>query len=533
MTRDRKVGWLVLAAMAGIATLVVLRAERLPGPPPSDDVLYVDAAATLVGGNYSPPSANRPYHHYLRWPVVLPLALLFRILGYGAVAIAAFSALHVLAIGLLSYALVLRLSRDPPLAALAAFAILLVPDDVFPAWHSVLLVRSELPSLAWSMAAFVAIASAGADGKLSLFLAGALLAVAVNATQVTLFSAPAALVLIHSRLAREGRGGLVAFCAAGAVFLAGFAVLTGMVMAVEGVLFGDPLLQTRAVGWWQLLPTRLEDRLAAYLDPGDGSRFAFAFLLRFWRDAPGFAFLAVLAVVSALVPSRKDPGPGRTLVGMACASFFALELVIPFVLEKVYFRFATVPSHLFALAIVVELARRLREARGIATALAPVGASLLAIGLLAQQARSSHHQPWFRYYRDPIGLIRDDAERSGVEPSAVRVFFEKDRVPGLIPWALAADVYGGYAFASERISPGRLPDATADPSYYVQQTTASPAPVGFEEIFYPSPIGEPRPRVYRSAPPRSAEPRTAEDPDRMHIFGPNRSDDLEPRGNGR
>jgi hypothetical protein len=506
-----------------LAALVVVRAHSLPGPPPSDDVLYFDAAARLVRGEYQPPSASWPFHHYIRWPVVLPLALLYRLFGHGDPAIAAFSALHLIAIGLLSYALVVRLSRDASLALAGGFAVLLMPSDILPPWHSVLVVRSELPSLAWSMGVFVTIACGRADRKPPLFLAGILLAVAVAATQVTIFSVPAALVLIRSRLTAAGRRDLPALVVAVAVFFAGFAALTGATMAVEGVLFGDPLIQARAVGWWQLLPTRLEDRLAAYVDPGNAGRFVFGFTLRIIRETPIVAALIGFAVASAIGPGRGRGDPARTLVAMACASFVTLELASPFVVEKIYFRFVTVPGHLFCLAVVVELVRRLRAIRGFASALAPIGAASLIVLHLAGEWRASHFQPRFRYYHDPIELIANDLRETGSNPSAANVFFEAPGVPGLILWGLAVSVYGNYAFVPERIRVGRPSPGAEGRTYWVQQDPAAQPPLGLQELLYPTAAEEERPRVFRSPPPLPSAAATLTESVPTSIFGPNRA----------
>src|ERR1039458_8182598 len=97
--------WVLLAATAIVAVVILfyLHAALALWPSPSDDLFYIDAAWNLQNGTYRPPWAGAPYHHYLRWPVVLPLAALIRLFGVSQKSIAVFSILPHLGCALLLF----------------------------------------------------------------------------------------------------------------------------------------------------------------------------------------------------------------------------------------------------------------------------------------------------------------------------------------------------------------------------------------------------------------------------------------------
>ena len=119
-----------------------------PAPRPTDDLFYIDAAYRISDGTYMTPTESFPYHHYLRWPVVLPLAGLFRAIGPTPTAIAAHTAIHLFLIGLTTYFIARRLSASPVHAALAALTPLVVPAELMA-----FLVRSESAVLLWTLLA--------------------------------------------------------------------------------------------------------------------------------------------------------------------------------------------------------------------------------------------------------------------------------------------------------------------------------------------------------------------------------------------
>lgn len=251
--------------------------QALSNPRPTDDMFYIDAAWNLQNGTYAPPSAAAPYHHYLRWPVVLPLSFAMSIFGASEALLRLFPLAYPL---LASAALAItarRFSREPAVWIAAAASPLLIPTEVMA--HRVL---SESASVAWFVVAIATLATIGrSKPRRALFVAGVCVAIATNAAQVALFSAPALplfALLIQDRRAWTAQG------AVEAVFWSalGFLVMYAAIASAEWLAFGDPLIQFRSVMMWHAKSldqgTSLIERLLHPESPSFIAGFSLGFL---------------------------------------------------------------------------------------------------------------------------------------------------------------------------------------------------------------------------------------------------------------
>ncbi len=432
---------LLTAVFLVVGTTVLLLA--FPHLPSADDeIFYFDAGYGLATGQYSPPSANHPFHHYLRWPVILPVGVWFKLIGPGELSYW-FSAVgpHV-ACMILVFAL-FRKWGGGWRASLAAAAS--VP---FLSFHLAQpRVLSEAPVAVLSLLTLLLVERAAASRSLmSWGLAGLAQAGALSASLVALFYIPGTIFLV---LMRSSRGlpwrafplrDIVAF---------GLGLIGGMVALsfLEFLVSGDFFLQLRVIQQWHLktiAPT--SSWIGGLFDPSDPERRLGGFVFKYPFLMPWLTGAIVCAAMAWMVSlnGREWRSPAFPAVGVAVLSLLALELFGPLAISKTYLRFTMFPVMLLT-------------AGAFYAAVSGVGSSgwfhrfiwfpTVVFGLLQgyENIQILRTKPCSSPYVTPISLIQEDAARRLGPEWAVSREFDlvtlEGNLPGLAPFAPAARAY--------------------------------------------------------------------------------------------
>lgn len=450
------------------------------GPSPSDDLFYIDAAHRLQARTYQAPSEQFPYHHYLRWPVTLPLALLFALFGLSGKTIAAFTAFHLFGVCALTYSIALRLYGRRILAMLAALAPFMIPESLLP-W----LVRAEPPCLLWALVALQLTLSGG--GLLRTFAAGLCMAVAANAQQVALFAVPGIALLTLRQTSSANRR-----AARTVSLLAGVTAGVLGIMCLEWLLLGDFWIELKSMKWWHLRPiyrTSASDGLAGFLDPSDERRFVLGFLKNLSHAFPLMSAAFCGGVVLRILAWRRVLTPSRDMILAAGLTIGLLEMLGPLAVEKTYIRFLVIPLYLICIefiALVYEtaIAKPARWWSRLPTLALAVAAIPHLKDNLERLTRVPEHM---RYYADPVRLIAADIRQRRVLPRKVLLLFQDKGLPGLIDWSWAVQCYSDYRLADAKIRERiRVPPRDhARVTYFVGTEPGPFESAGFKVITYP------------------------------------------------
>lgn len=489
---------ILLAVAAGIAVAVYAVRVFAAPPLPTDDMFYIDAAWTVQNGSYRQPHPGYPFHHYLRWAVVLPLAGLIRMLGMSQAALG----LHVLAwsglVAFLLFRLLRELGAPTRHAALGAFAPLLLPPTIFPPR-----VLSEGPECAYLLASCVLLVGARARDGLRHVLAGAMLALAVNATMVAVFSS--FVPLLAWALDRRRRGtDEEARSLLRVVFLygAGAAVTYGGILLVEGLVFGNPLIEYDALTWWHFDHRSRSDTALSW-NPDDPSTFVFAFALNLVRQQSTWllflgASAAAAGVLVALGWHDRSRRVAATMVTLGVGTYAVLELIAPLVIDKQPLRYLALPSLLLTAGALIVLGATVDGVSARPARLAIVGGLVLAASVLfVSNLRELDPNDATTHYRDACSSVFEDAMvRRRAHPGRWRAVIasEVSELPHLVWYGLACRVYSSYRLENVRyvargVSPAELRAAPA--AYYIAWQQPDRLPAGLPWTRVPGGPGAP------------------------------------------
>lgn len=293
------------AALLGILLLVGawLRVYHYRGFDHSDEMEYLRAASDLVSGDYRFPSVGHGTHAWLRYTIVLPLAVHIKIYGPDDRACAAPFLLLSLAAIVVGYLLGRDLCRSRAAGLVFALFMALNPKDVLWATRyypdSVqslflmlsfwLLVRSRGNASANPHATDVPVASA-ASAKGTCILAGLCLALALNSNLMSVLFFPIPVLVLF--LMHEPRR---------ALRLIGWFAVGGCLVYVPLMIFywiatGTSLFEVNAVG------NTVTPRGAASDPGGYYGSFLSRGLSRFWKEIGTAGFYGVARLITG------DPG---------------------------------------------------------------------------------------------------------------------------------------------------------------------------------------------------------------------------------
>jgi hypothetical protein len=505
--------WVLLAATAIVAVVILfyLHAALALWPSPSDDLFYIDAAWNLQNGTYRPPWAGAPYHHYLRWPVVLPLAALIRLFGVSQKSIAVFSILPHLGCALLLFLIFRRLA----LPRLASVIVLLAPFAVDPFMLAPRpLSEATCASLLLSSLLCMILPGRRLRG-VQYFIAGGCMALAIDATLVALFFAltPIAfLTALHftksdaPRIERGTRRGASLtipiphrFVFPSAAYMLGLAITYGGILAAEGFLFGDPLLQFHIMEAWHLQSLPAGGFLRWLTDYTVPASFIFGFSMAFFKEYKTFLIIFSAALVLYIFARRelstRRSATLRTLLISAVCSYLTIEVCGALAISKTYIRFVAVPT-LLAASFIAATASSLIVSRKQSRAIR--GVSMLVILALAYtvclNTRKLVLDSGTTMYIRPIEQIMADLRHRNVPPASAAIITDRDGVHGAIWYALAYRVYSGYALHNGQVT--TAPDGPSESTprgrvtYFVETDgkATTPLPRGFLPL---SPAGPP------------------------------------------
>jgi hypothetical protein len=463
------------------------------GPLPTDDLFYIDAAFKLQSGTYEAPTRGFPYHHYLRWPVILPLAALFFLFGVSEKTIGAYTLIYLMGISTATYFLILRLYGKHYLAAVASLAIVVVPAQMVT-----ILVRSEPAALFWALVSLFLVAVPGRRfGRLKLLASGACFAFAVNATMIAVFSAPMVPIMLWY-LRRRGANAKTLARSVG-LFLLGLWLTYEAIMLLEWIFLGDYLIQYKAIKWWHLRPTDEVVSLSAYFDPDNRAYFVFGLLLNTLRSHPVLIALALLLLIARLATPLSRDRASAALLGMSLVSIITVELAGAFVVQKLYIRFLAIPFYLLCVYLLIQTTKLMQTRR-----LGLLGVSavlLLLLGIHVQRNAGQYltEDHVLHYYRDPIRLIKADIAEKDARSEVARVFFENNGLYGLIPWNWAVNCYSDYDLVGVEVLTSRVPSGNQEElTYFVSVSPPGQELIdaGFVKLAYPEPRVQLRPDVY-------------------------------------
>lgn len=463
------------------------------GPLPTDDLFYIDAAFKLQSGTYEAPTRGFPYHHYLRWPVTLPLAALFFLFGVSEKTIGAYTLMYLMGISAATYFLILRLYGKHYLAAVASLAMVVVPAQMVT-----IMVRSEPAALFWALVSlFLAAAPGRRFGRLKLLASGACFAFAVNATMIAVFSAPMVPIMLWY-LRRRGTHAKTLARSVG-LFVLGLWLTYEAIMILEWIFLGDYLIQYKAVKWWHLQLTNEVVPLSAYFDPDNHAYFLFGLLLNVLRSHPVLIALVLLLLIARLAAPPGHDRASAALLGMSLVSIITIELAGALVVQKLYIRFLAIPFYLLCVYLLIQTTKLMQTRR-----LGLVGVSavlLLLLGIHVQRNAGQYltEDHFLHYYRDPIRLIKADIAEKDTPSEVTRVFFENNGLHYLIPWNWAVNCYSDYDLAGVEVLTNTVPSGNqAELTYFVSVSPPGPELIdaGFVRLAYPKPRAQLRPDVY-------------------------------------
>lgn len=492
-----------LFAFALIAVVYAAITPLLPvGPSPSDDLFYIDAAHEIATGTYQAPTPARPYHHYLRWPVTLPLAGIFATVGPGNAALAIYQLANLVAIALLATLLVHALTRDWAIAAVAALAPLLMPVDVLP-----VLIRSEPAALIAALASMTLAAIAYRRPRILPILCGMCMAVAVNANNVSVFATPLPLLLLVDN--RDESLSWKKRIRRMLLFVFGAWLMYESIMFTEWLVLGDHMIQLKAMRWWHFRLTESHTGWSAHFDPHDKERFVLGLSTNLVRRYPLFVLaLFFAALIIPLTVPRIRAFSSRILPG-ALASIVLLEVAGGFVIQKIYLRFLAIPCFIIVVtlaAVVAGLFRRTRHGAASPIRRRPVAitSSLLAIILPITFFECANARSMFtddaptRFYHDPVNLILHDMKRRKLHAHQVAILCDRPGAPGLIPWRIALPCYSGFRLSDAAFGDNIASTQSADRAftYLIITDKKNAIPQGFVEVSNPAGPSACGPRVF-------------------------------------
>lgn len=452
--------WLLVAA-------VLVLFPSLNSVRPTDDMFYVDAAWRLQSGTFEAPTPNSPYHHYLRWPVILPLSGLMALLGPSVILFKMYSLLYFVICSFALFLIIKKENPDSQWAWIGSLAPLIVPFEVLSPR-----VLSESVALAWFVTGLaLAICVQGRWRNVALVLAGVCAAVAINAAQVLLFATPAIWFAswYYNQVRAERKwtdvlvAGLVPALGAIAAYL--------IIIVMEGMVLGDALIQIKAIGWWHMKTiSPASESFASLFNLGSPNNI-FGYLSNLTRAH--FVFFLFLLCLGAIVLRWSPKLPSVILISGLIA-FVALEVISPVVVDKDYLRFVATPLVLIVAGCVATIVPTLRTISLCADEKVLFASLLLTAGLgFSFSARSNlaslQDDNWTTYFRAPIELIGETIAGYRIADADSAIHIIDSDIPGLIPWGIAANVYSQYTH-KQMISQGPI----SSPEFEAVSTAGAP-----------------------------------------------------------
>jgi hypothetical protein len=479
-------------------------------PAPSDEMFYIDAAWKIYRGTYTPPTPSFPYHHYLRWPVILPLSFLFRIIGVSHLSYWMYALFWHFVIAALLYAICRP--RVPVCSSLVvSTAPFLVPVDFLSPQ-----ILSEPPACACILLSCLLLTrpARGFSWQKSL-LAGSAMALAISSTMVALFFVHVPLLCSFFVREDEKSDSKARFIAA-SLYLCGLAGCYFLIMAVEGFLFGDPLIQFKVLDWWHFRMRLHTGGFMKWLtDYHEPATFVLGFTLQIISSHLTWVCFLILTSAIALfqrqeaVDGAHDRLRPHTFWLLGSAAFVALELFSSLAVEKQYLRFASVPALLLtagALFAVAEAAHRVDRTSWRIFVLLPAA---VCLWLLSSQniGKLVVDKDTNEYYQ-PASLIISDLSKTDpalLENGRVLIVTEVTQLPGLIWYGLAFQVYSHYKLVNAVFVAGTPEPAQiekADRIYYVQSGSLAPDATSLQwtALPYDRSFGPPCPPVFVGQP---------------------------------
>ncbi|KCZ85714.1 hypothetical protein HAD_08515 [Hyphomonas adhaerens MHS-3] len=431
-----RVAFLVFAI---VFILCIVLSKQLNSPRPTDDMFYIDAAWKLSHGLYQPPSPFSPFHHYLRWAVILPLGAMQSLFGSGPVILKLFGPLHIVAAGAAFLLILQKIAPSKLLPLAACAAIPLVPFELLSPR-----ILSEPVACAWFMAGAAIIVLAGEKRHwLALVLGGACAAIAINAAQVVIFSAPIIWYLAYMSGPRTSNWLRDAFLA-GLWPAIGAVGMYAIVIVSEWIAFGDPLIEIKTISMWHMQSLDHDESYWSSMFDQQNPNFIFGYTTRLFAQFPAFSILliAMNCVAIARGPTRYTMLIVSGFIGMAM-----LEVFSPLVVDKFYLRFAAIPIAFLTVGGCAGFLDALSSAKG---RLVAIPASwLVCVGVIfvySNNLKAMTDDEWTAWLRPAFASVVSTAKSGGIPAEQVDLVIADPDIPGLIPWTWAANVYTGYRY---------------------------------------------------------------------------------------
>ena len=419
--------------------LWIALSSQLNNARPTDDMFYIDAGWRLSHGQYQPPTQHSPFHHYLRWPVILPLGALQFLFGTGSLTIKLFGLLHIFIAGGALLLILRKLAPSKLLPLAGSAAILLVPFELLSPR-----VLSEPVACAWFMAGAAIIVLTGEKRHwLPLALGGACVALAINAAQVIVFSAPIIWYLAYISGPRSPNWPREVFLS-GLWPALGAIGMYAVIIAGEWIAFGDPLIEIKTISMWHLKSLQHEQSYLTSLFDQQNANYIFGYTARLFDQYPAFSIslIAMIGVAIAGRTSRYLPLIICGFIGMATLEFFS-----PLVVDKIYLRFASVPIAFLTVGSCAGFVEALSNSRSRPTAVLASG--VICIGTYfstANNYKAMVDDEWTAWLRPAFAAVVDTAQSEDIPADKVVLVVGDPDIPGLIPWVWAANVYTGYRY---------------------------------------------------------------------------------------
>ncbi len=331
----------LIAIIIFVSAFFIITWNNVGVPGASDDALYIDAAYSFQTGNYKLKHVS--FHHYLRWPVIIPLALFIKILGPSPNTYSIFVFSIYLLIALCSLFILKSYKVKTPLALLSLLTPILVPVNVL----SPQVLSEPISVLLCLLIILCHRKNHALNSKSYYFFIGLLIALFVNCTHINMLYIP----LMVSFFAYEKSKDLISYLKCSISIVLFSLVFYLCIMSMEYIFFDDFFLQYNKIMNWHFKHHSLKSNLQKIFSTQDYNHFILGYLVILFKTNFAFCCTLVCGILFLNFRFKKI----NYIYLHLLLTFLTLEFFSLFVVSKYYIRFAAVLIVLATLTTIVSL----------------------------------------------------------------------------------------------------------------------------------------------------------------------------------
>jgi hypothetical protein len=427
---------------------LILCAFRIPSV--DDEMFYLDAAWNLQNGTYVAPSLSSPYHHYIRWAVVFPAAILIKLFG------SSFFVYNIIAIFpyVISSVIIYQIFDIFFKEVLFKISIAITPIVLAFIFNEPR-VLSEGHSIMWLLISVLSLFYIKNSWR--YLVGGFLYSFAVNCNLVNIFYLLTPLIFItifekNLYMTYSWRN------LAQKVFTYTLGFMLGLlfILYIDFIMTGDPLLQYKIIKIWHF--NSLEDmNLSKYLFDLKSNMFLFGFIIGIIKKNSILTALIIFwSIVNFKLMRPEVIKKDITLITIFAWAFFVaglhglllIELFGSFVIDKYYLRFISIPITFLTLSVMIRIlefakdSQRLKDISLSCISLFLLGFLIIfSTSKLAIKKQIQCGMPYF----EEIKAISSDSKSDPV------IIISQASIPGLVPYSIALRVFSNFRFSGKYI----------------------------------------------------------------------------------